>query len=120
MTIKYIYFHNNTDLPLNISSWIDGSNILNTTKINPRENLVIHSSVGEWHLDALLFGDDRKVWIEKGFDYVHLIGKFRSKPCYFGDYSWLDHSDIFDCIYSKIENSNNENKITGLITFSLK
>ena len=34
-TIKYIYFHNNTDLPLMISSWVDGSNTLKSAKITP-------------------------------------------------------------------------------------
>ena len=65
-TIKYINFHNDSELPLNIDSWIDGSNVLQTITVEPREKLIIHSSEGEWYLHSMLqcvkkekFGDKK-------------------------------------------------------------
>lgn len=97
---KYINFYNNTDLPIMIDSWIDGSNVLKCLRVGPREKLVIHSSVGEWHLNAMFeSADDRKMWKDKGLDECINIGKFRSNPCASGNYSWLDYEDIFECKY---------------------
>lgn len=118
-TIKYINFHNNSKLPIIIDSWVDGSNILHSIDINPGQELIIHSSVGEWYLHAMLDSEKRKIWNNKGLNSVVNIGKFRSQPCASGDYSWLDYDNIFDCVYSELsENLNPENKIRGLITFS--
>jgi hypothetical protein len=62
--------------------------------------------------------EERKIWIEKGFSKYTNIGKFRSSPCASGNYSWLHHEDIFECIFSKIESS--ENEVNGQISFSYK
>jgi hypothetical protein len=118
-TIKYINFHNDSELPIIIDSWVDGTNRLQSIDIEPGQKLIIHSSVGEWHLHAMLDTEKRKIWNDKGLKRVVNIGKFRSQPCASGDYSWLDYDNIFDCVYSEIpENLNSENKIRGLITFS--
>lgn len=116
--IKYIHFHNKTDLPIMLDSWIDGSNRLHTIKINPRETQIIHSSVGEWHIHSMFehSSKDRQIWIEKGFEKYTNIGQFRSSPCASGNYSWIDYEDIFECIFSKTELLENEFK--GLISFS--
>jgi hypothetical protein len=117
--IKFINFHNNTDLPINVSSWIDGSNKLHCLKVNPGEKLVIHSSVGEWHLDAMFNeSSDRQIWVEKGFGKYFIIGKFRSNPGASGNYSWMEYNEPFDCIFSKLETT--ENDIEELITFLQK
>jgi hypothetical protein len=116
--IKYIHFVNNTDLPLMIDSWVDSSNVLQYIKINPREKVVLHSSVGEWHMNAMLCGEERKLWDDnKNLKCVVLIGKFRSRPCSQGEYSWLDWDDKFDCVYSELEEVVDGAK--GVMTFSL-
>jgi hypothetical protein len=99
---KYINFHNNTDLSVDIESWVDGSNQMKRINVKPGEKLVIHSSVGEWHLTNV----DREI-----LPYYY-IGKFWSVSCASGNYSWMDYYD-FDCVYSKAANETN-----GLITFS--
>lgn len=119
--IKYIYFQNNTDLPIEVSSWIDGSNILDCFTVNPYQKLKIHSSVGEWHLNIPHGDSEFKVWKDKnlGIDRVNpYLGKFRSEACASGNYSWLNAMDVFDCIYS-IDKSNDDN-INGLIIFTQK
>ena len=117
--IKYINFHNNSDLPIVIESWIDGSNILSSSKIEPHQCLVIHSSVGEWHLNSMFYDtDNRKLWKDKGLEKYLIIGKFRSSPCARGDYSWMEY-DIFECKHI-IQDKTPENNIKNLIIFSLK
>ena len=120
-TIKYINFHNDSELPLNIDSWIDGSNMLHTISVEPGQKLILHSSEGEWQLQAMLQSDKRDIWCQKGLDKILTIGKFRSQPCYLGNYVWLDYSSIFECVYSELlDDVDNENKIRGLMTFSVK
>jgi hypothetical protein len=117
-TIKYIYFHNNTDLPLMISSWVDGSNTLKYAKINSGQKVIVHSSVGEWHLDSMfddVFYDDRKIWKDNGLEKHLIIGKFRSSPCASGNYSWLDYDEPFQCIYTKLDVSENTENFGGNI-----
>jgi hypothetical protein len=119
-TIKYINFHNDSELPVNIASWIDGSNVLKTITVEPREKLIIHSSEGEWHLHSMLQCEKREIWRQKGLDKVFIIGKFRSQPCYLGKYAWLDYRS-FECLYSELpDDVVSENKIRGLMTFSVK
>jgi hypothetical protein len=118
-TTKFILFHNDTDLPVMIDSWVDGSNTLKCLKVQPREKLVIHSSVGEWHLNGMLYGEDRKLWDDKGLQKYVLVGKFRSDPCASGNYSWMEYEDsVFNCEYSKLDTHEDE-RVKGLVTFSL-
>lgn len=114
-TTKYVHFHNNTDLTINISAWVDRSNVLQNSKIDPGAKHLLHSSVGEWHMDSMFCVDSEeyKMWKERGLTKHHIIGKFRSDPCARGEYSWLNP---FECVYSEIP----ENKIVGLITLSIK
>jgi len=119
-TIKYIHFHNNSDLPVMIDSWVDGSNKLHYFKIEPGEKRILHSSVGEWHMNAMFEdSEDRKKWNEKGLHRFILIGKFRSNPSIRGDYVWLEYDDPFNCEYSKIENEDPDETVKGLITYSI-
>jgi hypothetical protein len=101
-----------------IDSWVDNSNILQTLKVGAREKVIIHSSVGEWHLHAMINDiEDRKKWETAGIKFYNIIGKFRSQPSANGDYSWLECENIFNCTYSELDEKNN---IKGLITFSKK
>jgi hypothetical protein len=115
---KEINFHNSTDLPVMIDSWIDGSNKLYSRKIDPAEKCIIHSSTGEWHIHCMMDEEsDRQIWVEKGLDKYLLIGKFWSQPCANGNYSWIEWEERFDCVYSDYD-LGGETK--GLITFVLK
>ena len=123
-TTKYINFHNNSDLPIMIDSWIDGSNTLQCLKVGPGEKRVIHSSVGEWHVNSMFDEDDDwTMWKEHGLKSYVNLGKFRSDPCAIGEYSWMDWDHIFDCIYSKCDPillPMSSQPITGLVTFVFK
>jgi hypothetical protein len=122
---KYINFHNNSELPIMVDSWVDGSNSMLSLRVGPHESLILHSSVGEWHVDSMLTDDaDCKLWIDAGLTrYYNNLGKFRSDPCASGNYSWMEWEHIFDCIYSKCDpvfhDKTNEH-ITGLVTFVFK
>jgi hypothetical protein len=114
--VKYIYFINDTDLPLMIDSWVV-SNALECIKIAPREKRLIHSIVGEWHMNAMLPEEDRKLWDNhEKLHNVTLIGKFRSRPCASGNYSWMNYDNLFNCVYSKLDEPVNGAK--GSMTFS--
>jgi len=120
-TTKFILFHNDTDLPVMVDSWVDGSCALKCLKVKPREKLVIHSSVGEWYLNGMLYEEeeDRKIWNDKGLQNHLLVGKFRSDPGASGNYSWMEYQDnVFNCVYSKLENYQ-DTRVKGLMTFSL-
>jgi hypothetical protein len=111
--IKYIYFKNATDLPVQIGSWVDRSNTMKFIRIGPGEKWMVHSSVGEWHMDSMFeHGTDRDAWTKAGLADHHIIGKFRSRPCISGEYASMEYWKPFDCIYSE---TNEE--IKGLITF---
>jgi hypothetical protein len=101
-----------------IDSWVDGSNTLKCLRVGPREKLVIHSSVGEWYINAMLNKEDRKLWNDDPkLSHVILIGKFRSQPCAIGEYSWLEYDGLYDCVYSKLETP--IENVEGVMTFRI-
>jgi hypothetical protein len=115
--VKFIYFVNDTDLPLMIGSWVV-ANALECIKIAPREKRLINSIVGEWHMNTMLPEEDKKLWNnhEKLQKVTH-IGKFRSRPCASGNYSWMNYDNLFNCVYSKLDEPVNGAK--GIMTFSI-
>ena len=120
---KYIYFQNETGLPLMIDSWIEYSNTLYCRMIEPGERKIVHSSVGEWHLN-IMFPDNEhyKLWKEKEPEFTKynrcLLGKFRSRPCASGNYSWMEYDEPFHCEYSVSDPD--ENNISGVMRFYKK
>lgn len=126
MCIKYVNFHNASDVSIMVDSWVDGSNSLQSIKIEPGKIVVLHSSVGEWHLNAMFEDEaDRNIWNEAGLERYTLVGKFRSQSCMSGDYSWMEF-DKFECVYSKLEDGvehkhqNINHYVKGLITFRIQ
>jgi len=123
-TTKYINFHNNSELPIMVDSWIDGSNSLRCLRVGPGEKLVIHSSVGEWHVNSMLTNEeDYKLWSEGKLNRYVTLGKFRSDPCASGNYAWMEWEHIFDCVYNECDpvlDSRSKDPITGLVTFVFK
>jgi hypothetical protein len=114
-SIKYIYFHNDSRFALNISSWVDGSNTLSCSRIGPGEKKLVHSSVGEWHLDSMVDAEaDRLTWTSAGLAKHLIIGKFRSGPCASGNYSWMEYDEPFECTYSE---NDHDNDVKGLVRF---
>lgn len=110
----YIRFHNATLFPIMINAWVKHSNVMKCIRVEKGEKLILHSSVGEWHMDSMLDSEeDRKSWTDAGLEKHLIIGKFRSSPCTRGDYSWMEYYEPFDCVYT--EESSDE--IPGLITF---
>lgn len=118
--IKYIHFHNDTELPLMMDSWIDGSNKLYIRKIEAGQKVIVHSSVGEWHLNIMFpNNEDFEIWVQKEPEFIRhrtfILGKFRSRPCASGNYSWMEYDEPFHCEYSEIEPD--EHIVTGKIRF---
>jgi len=116
--IKYIYFHNDTELPLMIDSWIDGSNLLYCMKIESGQKLIVHSSVGEWHLNIMFpNNEDYNLWVQNEPEFTKyrssILGKFSSRHCASGDYSWMEYDEPFNCEYTRVEPD--DNNITELI-----
>jgi len=105
-----------------IDSWVKNS--LKCLRVGPQEKLVIHSSVGEWHVDSMLDDEnDYKVWKEHGLNRYVNLGKFRSDPCASGNYAWMEWEHIFDCVYSKCDptlDPRSTEPIIGLVTFVFK
>jgi len=116
--IKYVHFHNDTDLPIIIRSWVTGSNTLQHQIVKPREKGILHSSVGEWHMDSMFDVDteEAKIWKERKLEKHHIIGKFRSNPFISGEYSSMEHDEPFACTYSEIQGRD----IKGTIVFTMK
>jgi len=105
-----------------IDSWVDGSNSLKCIKILPREKRLIHSSVGEWHVNSMFpDSEDWTSWMNLGLKWYVNLGKFRSNPCASGNYAWMEWEHIFDCVYSECEpviEPKTKIPITGLITYT--
>ena len=113
-----IHFHNTTELPVMIDSWIDNSNTFYSRKIEAGEKAIIYSSVGEWHIHSRMDDEeDRQKWVDKDLDRYLLIGRFWSQPCANGKYSWMQWEERFDCVYSKHELGGD---VKGLIRFVYK
>jgi hypothetical protein len=123
-TTKYVNFHNSSELPIMVDSWIDGSNSFRSLRVGPQEKLVIHSSVGEWHVNSMLVDEaDYKPWREGALKWYVNLGKFRSDPCASGNYSWMEWEHIFDCVYSKCDpvlDPRTKEPVVGLVTFVFK
>lgn len=115
----YILFHNNSELPVNVNSWINNSSVLNSLKVNPGEKRIIPSSDDEWYMDTM-FEDfsERKIWVEKGLEDYFVIGKFRCKPFANGEYVCMEYYEDFECVFAPLENG--ENGIQGKVTFTKK
>jgi hypothetical protein len=111
-TIQNIYFYNDTDFPIMIDAW--NANKLQSKRVGPRENVVLYSSVGEWHINSMLFDtEDRKIWEDAGLAKHTIVGKFRSSPCASRNYSWMEYDEPFDCVYSECDNG----EVKGQINF---
>jgi len=122
-TMKYIQFYNTTDLPVLIDAWntpaYSSVSKLTTTRIEPFESKIVHSSVGEWHMNAMFYNEaDNSAWKGRGLGkYDTSIGKFRSDPCAMGNYSWMEYKH-FMCEYTDFQ-TDEDSRVKGKITFSI-
>jgi hypothetical protein len=114
-TTEHIKFLNNTDLPINVYGFQNG--VWAGLTVRPSEEVVLYSTVGEWHLDSMFYNDeDSKIWKDQGLQKYHIVGKFRSDPCALGDFSWMEFNDgAFNCVYTELLST--EDGIKGHITF---
>jgi hypothetical protein len=115
---EHIKFLNNTDLPINVGGFQNGT--FEEVRVGPGEETVLYSTVGEWHLDSMFYNDeDSKIWKDRGLQKYHVVGKFRSNPCILGNHSWMEYDDgVFDCVYTELLTS--EDGIRGHITFEAR
>lgn len=114
---EHIKFLNNTDLPINVGGFQNGT--FEEVRVGPGEETVLYSTVGEWHLDSMFYNDeDSKIWKDRGLKKYSNVGKFRSDPCALGNYSWMEFDDgVFSCAYTELLSS--EDGIKGHITFEI-
>ena len=96
-------FINNSGLPINIETFqkhLPGLNSLKSVLVKSGEQIVLPSITGEWYLQTYLDKEFVEEWDTASYLTGYRIGKFRSKPCALGYYSWVEHDD-FDIIYDK-------------------
>jgi len=114
--VKEIEFYNSTELPVMVDAWIDDSTSLHSSRIDAGEKIILYSSIGEWHIHSMFTDtEDRKLWVENGLGKYLLIGKFRSKPCASGNYTWMEWDDIFACEYKEYHVEGELKRIVTLI-----
>ena len=85
-------FKNNTEYPIIVESWktkMRGLEEYTGVTVLPGETITMISSVGEWGLSSL-FGDKEHIdkWEKAGLYFTSRIAKFRTEPCFNGDYTW--------------------------------
>ena len=118
---EYVYFYNDTYLPVIVDGWkqtLPGLSSLVSTKVEPLQTILVHSSAGEWHMHSMFLSDEDKV-LWKGFEKYYILGKFWSKPSIMGEYSSMEFVEPFYCTYDEVDFSD-ETIIKGRITFSMK
>lgn len=101
--VKFIHFHNDTEFPIVVDSWIDTSSLVYSRKIRPGEKAILHSSIGEWQIHSMMEAKDRGIWIRRGLEDCLNLGKFWSMASASGEYCSMEHDDLFDCIYSEYD-----------------
>ena len=99
-------FINNSGLPINIETFqptgIYGMESLNNVLVKSGEQTILPSTTGEWYLQTYLDTKYADEWKAQGFTPGDRVGKFRDKPCFRGDYSWMSYDNSpFDIIYDK-------------------
>jgi hypothetical protein len=100
MTIKTIDFFNSTIFPIFIEGWTRTHT--HEQIVYPNETCKISSETGEWYIHKMFCSDHKEAkefWKSMGYDKLdNYLGKFRSEPCYRGDYSWMNINE-FNAIY---------------------
>ena len=85
-------FHNNTDLPINVSSWKRRPSGLSEYKndiVLPRTQRTVSSDVGEWIIGSQFFEKEYDdAWAKEGLEQYGRLAKFRNTPCANGNYIW--------------------------------
>jgi len=104
---------NSTDFAIIVSSWITvmpGLGEYIDVIVPPQTKVTVKSDVGEWIIGSLFYDKDyTEQWKAAGLPCESSLAKFRSEPCYRGDYTWNFIDDIFDICYQD-----------GIVTWSKK
>ena len=98
---RYPTFINKSGLPVNLETWKTkcfGMEQMENRLVLPGKKVVLASSTGEWYLNTYLDYEMCDQWTKAGLRTGDRVGKFRDRPCAFGDYSWMDE-EKFDIIY---------------------
>jgi hypothetical protein len=96
-------FINKSGLPVNLETWqsvLLGLESLTSVVVKSGEQIVLPSTTGEWYIQTYLDKEFADEWKAAGYSIGSCIGKFRNKPCLFGEYSWI-YNEHFDLIYDK-------------------
>ena len=96
-------FHNNTKLPIIVSSWrtkMQGLSEYKDVTVLSGEIVDVYSDVGEWIIGSLFFVkeyDDQ--WRNEKLEQYSRMAKFRNKCCFSGDYTWNFSEEDFTLEY---------------------
>jgi len=110
--LRTCIFKNSSNLPIFVESWVNKHQLTSMvgTTVEPGKTNEILSITGEWYLHNLLPNKlDFLKWKEAGYSSIGHLGKFRDKPAYDRQISWMDYDEfdikLIDGIYvfSKIK-----------------
>jgi len=100
MTIKSILFYNSTIFPVFVEGW--KRNQTYEQFVHPNEHCTVYSESGEWYIHKMFCSDNKEAlefWKKMVPEITYsYLGKFRSEPCYQGDYSWMEYN-MFDAVH---------------------
>jgi hypothetical protein len=95
-------FHNNTNLPIIVSSWIKEMNGISVYKdiiILPYEKIDIYSNVGEYIVSSQFYDiKNNNIWKNENLPIDTILAKFRNKCCVFGNFTcnFIENHFILD------------------------
>ena len=102
-----ILFVNKSGLPILVEGWVKvdfGLEQLTSVCIESDKEQEVYSSTQEWNLTTYFYDPIIAMkWKQNNLEIGENIGKFRSVPCYRGNYAWM-YTDLFNTVY-------NDNKI---------
>jgi hypothetical protein len=102
-------FHNNTDLPITVSSWMRkylGVSEFIDTIVLPNTVVTVYSDVGEWIIGSLFYEEDfDKKWEEENLPHHSCIAKFSNEPDINRNYTWNFVESYFKLEYKKQDNT---------------
>lgn len=85
-------FKNETEYPIILESWKNkmwGLDEYTGVTVLSGETVEMISSVGEWFLCSLFYNKEHKeCWENANLPFESCLAKFRTEPCYRGDYTW--------------------------------
>jgi hypothetical protein len=100
MNLQVIKFYNNTFFEVIISSYPEEGLPATDFIVKAYEQKIVKSRDGHFSFWSNLTKDSKNI----GFESLTYIGTFRTYPCIFGEYGWLDNNN-FEIKYFRLNNN---------------